>query len=131
MKTKFVSHDWFAYQIISGAGGMVHYSSDPQVMYRQHGANIVGSNRGMLARMRRLGMVIGGRYSRWTSCNLAALRSCEAMLTPDAMAVIDAFQAARSGTLWRRIVSLRRSGVYRQTVYGQISLYAACILGKL
>ena len=37
------SHDWWAYQLVSLAGGVVHYDPQPAVRYRQHGKNLVGS----------------------------------------------------------------------------------------
>lgn len=129
--TDFVSHDWFSYQIISGGGGRVHYSAEPQIFYRQHGGNLVGSNRGPLARIRRLGMVLSGRFSRWSETNVTALRACQTLLTPAAVHSLDAFEQARKASFWSRLRYLRQSGVYRQTVAGQISLYLACLLGKM
>src|SRR5262249_55172891 len=32
-----VSHDWWAYQLVSGAGGIVHYDAVSSLDYRQHG----------------------------------------------------------------------------------------------
>lgn len=130
-RTVFVSHDWFSYQIISGTGGTVHFALEPQIYYRQHGGNLVGSNRGMLARLRRLAMVLDGRFARWSETNIAALRACQSLLTPDSVHSLDAFERARKVSFWSRLPQLRQAGVYRQTVAGQISLYAACLLGKM
>ena len=32
-----VSHDWWCYQIVTGAGGVVIYDPKPRIKYRQHG----------------------------------------------------------------------------------------------
>jgi glycosyltransferase involved in cell wall biosynthesis len=129
--TDFVSHDWFAYLIVAGAGGHVSYDETPHVRYRQHGNNLVGSNRGWEAQVDRVKAAFGGRFMRWNDGNLAALEACRDLLTPAAAEMLDRFHRARTGPLPGRLVNLWRSGVYRQTTLGQVSLYAAGLLGKL
>lgn len=130
-RTEFVSHDWFSYLIVAGAGGHVTYDAAPHVRYRQHGQNLVGSNQGWGPRLRRLTAAFGGRFTRWNDDNVAALEACRDLLTPAAANVLDRFKQARTGPLPDRVMNLWRSGVYRQTVLGQASLYAAGLLGKL
>ncbi len=130
-RTDFVSHDWFAYQLVSGAGGAVIYSSVPHVRYRQHERNVVGSNTSFAARMHRIRQAIGGRFTNWNEHNLRALTACRDLLTPEAADRLDMFRAARRGWPLERMVKLWRSGVYRQTSTGQVSLYVAGLLGKL
>ena len=47
---RVVAHDWWAYQLVSGAGGTVIYDPEPTVDYRQHGANLIGGNQGLRAK---------------------------------------------------------------------------------
>jgi glycosyltransferase involved in cell wall biosynthesis len=130
-RTGFVSHDWFAYLIVAGAGGHVTYDQTPHVRYRQHGKNLVGSNQGWPARLARVKAAFGGRFTLWNDGNVAALDACRDLLTPAAAEIFDRFRQARVGPLPDRLVNLWRSGVYRQTTMGQLSLYAAGLLGKL
>ncbi|WP_421760490.1 glycosyltransferase family 2 protein [Devosia sp.] len=130
-RSDFVSHDWFCYMMISGAGGTVTYSTEPHVLYRQHGDNLVGSNTGWAARLERLSAAMGGRFTRWTDHNLKTLDACADLLTEEARARIAQFRAARSGSLPARLRALRQSGVYRQSRVGQALLYLAVVLGKL
>lgn len=130
-RTDFVSHDWFAYLIVAGAGGHVSYDETPHVRYRQHGRNLVGSNQGWGARVNRIKAAFGGRFTLWNDGNMAALDACRDLLTPTAAEIFERFRRARSGPLPDRLVNLWRSGVYRQTALGQVSLYAAGLLGKL
>jgi glycosyltransferase involved in cell wall biosynthesis len=130
-RTGFVSHDWFSYLIVAGAGGDVTYSETPHVRYRQHAGNLVGSNHGARARLKRLLAGFTGRFSRWNEDNVSALVACRDMLTPAATETLDVFRKARSGPLFERLANLRRSGVYRQSAFGQLFLYAAGVLGKL
>lgn len=130
-RTDFVSHDWFCYLLISGAGGKVIYSDVPHVRYRQHGQNLVGANRGLGATFKRLQFALGGRFVGWIDHNMRAMAACRDLLTPEAQAVYDQFLTARMGSPLQRLVKLRRSGVYRQTPAGQFSLYMAGLMGKL
>lgn len=130
-RTPFVSHDWWCYLIVSGAGGAVHYSAQSRIGYRQHDGNLVGQNNTWRARMSRLGFMIRGRFRDWNDRNAAGLAACEDLLTDDARKALALFERARSRLLVTRLVSLRQSGVYRQTILGGLGLYAACVLKRL
>lgn len=127
----FVSHDWFCYQIVSGAGGRVIYDPVPQIRYRQHDANLVGANTGWTARLDRLRRAWGGRFVEWNDKNLATLSAAADLLTPQAQQRLRDFDSARHGNVLARLSNLKRSGVWRQTPGGQISLWAAALLNKL
>jgi hypothetical protein len=130
-RTDFVSHDWFAYLLVTGAGGKVVYSPEPRVRYRQHEDNLVGSNRGVGPSLERLLSAFRGRFTAWNEHNLKALAACRSLLTPDAVETVERFTRARRRGFLAGAIDLARSGVYRQTTFGQASLYAACLLGKL
>lgn len=130
-RTSFVSHDWWSYQIVTGAGGDFHYSAKAWTAYRQHPGNLVGGNNAWQARLARVRQLFRGRFNRWNECNLAGLQQCEDLLTPDAVSAMRQFARARSAPLPARLLSLRRSGVYRQSALDQISLYAACIIRRI
>jgi len=130
-RSGFVSHDWWCYLIVSGAGGTVHYCPDSRIGYRQHEDNLVGQNNTWGARMSRLGFLIRGRFKDWNDANLAGLAACADLLTDDARQVLASFSESRSRKFPGRLRSLWRSGVYRQTVIGQFGLYVACAIGRL
>jgi glycosyltransferase involved in cell wall biosynthesis len=130
-RTDFVSHDWFSYLLVSGAGGKVIYSETPHVRYRQHGKNLVGANRGVRATLSRLHFALGGRFVSWIDHNMRAVAACRDLLTPDAVRTYERFRLARLGSPFERLKKLKRSGVYRQTAFGQMSLYIAGLMGKL
>jgi glycosyltransferase involved in cell wall biosynthesis len=127
----FVSHDWWTYLIVTGAGGEVHYSPQPRIGYRQHPENIVGSNTGMAARLSRYRFLLRGRFAGWMEQNLAGLRRCENLLTEDARSVLADLERVHSGSMPARLAALARSGAYRQSLGANIGLYAAGLLGKL
>lgn len=128
---RFIAHDWWAYLIISGCGGRVIYDRNPHIGYRQHGGNAIGENGSWRARLQRLQFVMSTGYRGWIDTHLDCLRPIEHRLTPEAREARDAFRQARKRTGLPAIKLLRRSGVYRQTGLGQVSLMAAIGCGLL
>ncbi|MGI3184665.1 glycosyltransferase [Nioella aestuarii] len=126
-----VTHDWWLYQIISGAGGEVVRSEEPTLLYRQHGGNLHGSNRGVRASLYRLKQVFNGELARWTARNSRALRTCCDWLSPENQALQEQFASLRSLHMVSRIRSFRQMGLYRQGRVGQAVLWLAAALGRL
>src|SRR5262245_34919232 len=131
-RIRVISHDWWTYQLISGAGGAIRYDPKPVIKYRQHGENLVGSNATWLARIARVRMMLWGRFREWNTLNIAALRSLPThLIRPENRAVIEQFARARSSSLLKRLNFFWASGVYRQTFLGNLGLLAATILKRI
>ena len=130
-RTSFVIHDWWAYQIVTGTGGAVHYSADPLIGYRQHSRNAIGSNISVRSRLTRYRFLLRGGFSDWTMRNLAALKLCSDLLTEEAVEVLDRLEQARHSGIAARLRHLISSGVYRQTMPGNVGLYLAAAINRL
>lgn len=127
-----VLHDWWLYQLVSAVGGQVHYDPQPTLKYRQHQANLIGSNLGWRPRLARLQMLLDGRFHDWNNANIAALRRVPAHLMPARnRKILELFDQARFGSLAKRLIGLKQSGVYRQTPLGNLALLAAVILKRI
>ena len=126
-----VTHDWWAYMVVTGCGGQVYYDAYPTVRYRQHENNLIGSNNSWPARLYRIKQLLQGRFRRWIDANIASLRDIEGQLTPENRSTLEAFVAMRQGGFWTRIAGLRRSGIFRQTVLGNIGLVIAAAINRL
>lgn len=129
--TGFVSHDWWCYQIISGAGGRVIYDPIPRIGYRQHSDNLIGENQGWRARMKRIAAVADGRFAEWNTRNLSALECCRDKLTDESIRILDAFECARLSRDFSSIYNLWKHGVRRQSLPSDVALYLAAALGRL
>lgn len=125
------SHDWWSYQIISGAGGIVFYDAIPRVLYRQHQENLIGSNRFFWDRLLRLWLLFSGRYRGWTKSNLRALQSANWCLTPCNQNALLTFTKARNMNLIERMVLMQRLGIHRQTKIGNTALFIALIFSLI
>ena len=126
-----VSHDWWAYMLVSGCDGRIFYDSYPGVRYRQHGNNMAGQNTTFMARLQRVKGLLEGRFKRWNEINLNALNEMAPYLTNKNREVLSFFCKARCGSAFSRIYNLYRSGVYRQTLAGNLGLLFAAILRKI
>ena len=126
-----VAHDWWAYQLVSGAGGTVIYDPEPSVAYRQHGGNLIGGNRSLRGRAARLRMLAAGRLGRYTDLNLAALERAAPLLTEEARAKVALLRRSRRLPVLQRIAALPRLGLYRQTRGDTAMLWLAFVAGRL
>ena len=127
-----VLHDWWLYQLISAAGGEVCYDRQPVLRYRQHPHNLIGSNQGGPARLMRIRMMLGGRFRDWNETNVAALRGLPShLITPDNRRALESFATARAAPVLKRLLYLRRSGVYRQTRLGDLALWVAALASRI
>lgn len=126
-----VSHDWWAYMVISGCGGQIFYDAYPSLRYRQHGGNLVGANSSWLDRFVRLRMTWQGRFRDWNDTHIRALQRLDSKLTPENREILDQFATARNLNFIPRLICLKRSGIYRQTLLGNLGFIAAAIFRKI
>src|ERR1039457_4707585 len=127
-----VLHDWWMYQLVSAVGGAIRYDPQPALKYRQHLDNLIGSNLGWRARFVWLRMLLSGRFRDWNRMDVAALQRVPAhLIKPQNSVVLQLFAKARTASLLKRLYYLKQSGVYRQTLLGNIGLLAATLLKRI
>jgi glycosyltransferase involved in cell wall biosynthesis len=113
-----VMHDWWL-AMIAAAVGRIAFLDAPTVLYRQHGANVVGARQSRtmsykLARMRDPGVAVALRDS--VAQAAAFLDHFEERLSPEPVGMLRAYAALpRLGKL-RRIGVLRRYGFWKNTL---------------
>jgi glycosyltransferase involved in cell wall biosynthesis len=128
---KIPSHDWWTYLLVTGAGGQVYYDQVPQVRYRMHGDNVIGTNAGSRNRVHRLYMLSRGQFVRWTEMHIAALEPFRPHMTPENRALFDLFCVSRKRGLIGRQIGFLKSGVYRQTFLDDLGLVVAVWARKI
>ncbi|QVQ38600.1 glycosyltransferase family 2 protein (plasmid) [Pseudochrobactrum algeriensis] len=130
MKTKFLHHDWWSYQILTGAGGKVYYDPKPQIDYRQHQNNMFGKNIGYTAILRRIFGLLSGQYSQWIDSNLLALEKCHSLLTEDNQSIVRGLQEARQQGGISCAKFLWKNDIKRQTRMANIGLYVSVLFRR-
>jgi glycosyltransferase involved in cell wall biosynthesis len=108
-------HDWWAYLLVSAAGGKVVLDDTPTVLYRQHAHNAVGVP---LSRGRRAWAALQRGPSVFMTAFRAHMEMLEAqpgLLTPDARETLGLISAGLHDGFGLRIKALRHPGLKRQS----------------
>ena len=124
-------HDWWLYQLVTGAGGTVIVDGEPVLLYRQHGASVLGSGHRRGASARRGRRLLSGRFAADCARQLAALEAAGDLLTAENRAVLTRFQRARAGGPAARLAALAGLGLYRQSRAGTAGFWLAAALGRV
>lgn len=123
-------HDWWLYQLVTGAGGAVCLDDTIVLDYRQHKRNVLGAHSGIGAAVQRMGMVLGRTYPGWLRSNATALSQARPWLTPEAIATLDGWTQGPAFGL-SRARHHGRLGLHRDRVGANAMLRLAAVLGRL
>jgi hypothetical protein len=126
-----VAHDWWIYQMITGASGHILHDPRQVVLYRQHDANAIGANLGAGSLLRRGLGALRGKNRTWTDAHLQALAASACHLSPENRQILTRYSRARSAPFWQRARLIRDLGLYRQSRTGQAMLWVQTLTGQL
>ena len=124
-------HDWWTYQLVSGAGGRVIYDTRPTVTYRQHGGNAIGAASGSRRVLAAIKRVISGDHSAVVSAHLNALTACRSELSPSNRMLLAQFAASRSRGIMGRCKGLWDTGIHRLNKAETVALWTSAVVGRL
>ncbi len=130
-KVDVVSHDWWLYIMNELVGGKTFYDPESTIFYRQHSRSLIGANSGLLAKLKRLRMLLNGTYRVYNTRHLEVFNKLYFKGIVKNIELIDQFFILRDKPLKFRYKMIHDLGIYRQTWDGQIGLYLGAILHKL
>lgn len=125
------AHDWWLYQVISGAGGTVLLDQEPRILYRQHSNNQVGANATFASKLKRFTQMLTGTYRQWMDQNLAALNSHKTLLTKQNIRLLERVTRDRDATLPHRLRLLTETRLHRKGRTNQVALWIAVAFRKM
>lgn len=107
----FLLHDWWAYLMVTGAGGRVLTDNRPSLFYRQHGKNAVGARSHFL--LRALAALRRGptAFMNIFRASTLYLLQRQALLTPDAISGLYLLRTTQQPG-WRGLIA-RVSALHR------------------
>ncbi|MFT8308611.1 glycosyltransferase [Acetobacter malorum] len=122
----FLLHDWWAYLMVSGAGGRILTDNQPSLFYRQHEKNAVGARSQFLHRA--LAALKRGptAFMNIFRANTLYLLNRQSQLTPDAVNALHLLRKAQKPgwrgalsrvSLMHRLKQLRRHKKLEQLVF--------------
>lgn len=126
-----IAHDWWAYIVIAGCGGRIFYDSVPTLRYRQHDNNLIGTNSGLDAKLKRIQMLFSGQFCKFNDGNISAILKLQKYFSDQNLLVLNNLILARKKLLLGRLFYFWKSGVYRQTTLGNLALIVALIFNKV
>lgn len=108
-------HDWWAYVVVAAHGGTVIAGNTPDILYRQHSANLVGEPPGFWSRT--LGAARRGRTPFMTIFwrHITTLQAGAASLPDKTRETLTLIQRTNQGGFLARLRVLRLPGFVRQT----------------
>ena len=125
------SHDWWMYLIITGVGGKVFYDSRPSLLYRQHGKNVVGSNRSLIGLFSRFFKFLDGQFQAFNDKNVYYLCKNIAKLTPENQSRLLLFKKAKEEKGFAGLISLLKSGAKRNGFLFDLALKIGAVIGRI
>lgn len=129
LSREIISHDWLLYLLVAVKNGKIIYDPIPQISYRQHQKNIIGSNNRPSKIFKRFKSMIRGDYSAWIKTNLEHIDKTK--LNQKNLDILEKFNLLGSDNIFLRIKGLAKTQIYRQTFFGNITLIIATILKKI
>jgi len=107
-------HDWWAYLVVSALGEVI-YDGEPSLLYRQHGANVIGTNRGLRKWVQRLKRHLAGQGMHLVSRQAKEFRDAYGLLLePQGERILRRFLDSRRSFLGRLRYAFS-ADVYRQS----------------
>lgn len=126
----FPVHDWWAFQLVTGAGGAIVFDEQPAVFYRIHGDNVIGWQQGWRKLPARISRHWRGSHRQWAHDSVLALSASSNRLTPQNRKILDTFGVALDTPYPLRFLALHRSGVYYQSRKAQFAFWVSAALGR-
>lgn len=85
----------------------------------------------MHQKLQRIVLLFKGRFRSWNAVNIKSLNEVSFLLNEENLKILQVLSHARDGNLLVRLFGVYRSGVYRQTLCGNLGLFVATIFKKL
>ena len=124
-------HDWWVYQLISGADGDVLYDPIPTLLYRQHKDALVGGNRSFFSNIQRAYSLVSGNFRNSNDQYVQALKELKPLLGRQNQKILKLFETLRNADLKDRFRLMEICGLYRQTRKGTFSLFLAILFKRV
>ncbi len=124
-------HDWWCYLVISAFGRVLH-DPESRILYRQHGGNTIGQQRGFLARQKvRIKRIVHQGNVRGVTRQVQLFSNLYAERLPQRPRHVLTRFLARDESLWKRIAYVIRPDVQRQTWYDNVILRVLMLFGNI
>jgi glycosyltransferase involved in cell wall biosynthesis len=121
-----VWHDWTTYLVTTAMDGLVWFEDEPCLLYRQHASNVIGSNNGLTAQLKRFKPLLLGRFKQWSDLTVLATQDIDERLTSQTRQCLHDFESMRfDRPMFLRVRLFFNSKIRRQTYLSNFTLLLA------
>lgn len=125
----YVSHDWLIYLIITAVDGNVFYDKNSYINYRQHKANIIGSNRSFKSKYKRFyDVFVNEVYVDWNDSHIKILDKLD--IHPKNKYTYLSYKKCKDKSIWIRAKNFIGSGIHRQNRLNSFLLFLSVLFRK-
>jgi glycosyltransferase involved in cell wall biosynthesis len=122
------SHDWLLYIITTGIGEKVYYDKISKIYYRQHANNLVGTNKNLKDKFKRLFILFRREFRNWTNFHIKFLEKNINLIFKNNREILLHFKKIRDSKIYLLKCIIKKDlKIYRQTYLGQFMLIMALI----
>jgi len=107
-------HDWWSYLVVAGAAGRIIVDPTPVILYRQHGANLIGARASAVDRAFAALRRGPAAFMSVLREHVLALRAQPELLTDEARSQLEVVADALGRPPWARLGALALHGLRRQ-----------------
>ena len=125
------SHDWWVYILITACDGKVIYDPDPTLKYRQHYNNLVGENKTLSAKFKRVKILFNGEFKKSVDANLILLNHMHEILSQENKTTAQRFFCLRKVSFLSRIKQIIQLRLYRQSNIESLLFAVALFLKRI
>ena len=122
-------HDWWSYIVVSACGGAVIAGNTPDILYRQHGLNLVGEPPGFWRRTAAAVRRGRGPFMTLFWRHIDALQAGSVPLPNQTCALLTVIERGKRGGFLARLKALALPGFVRQTWAETLLFYLWFLLG--
>lgn len=128
--TIHASHDWWLYQLVTGAGGKIIYTETSHILYRFHENNVIGPKIGNKWILNRISRVFASQFKDFNDKNIRALAKYSHVLNKENQEVLEKFIIARKASFFKRIWLFSQLKLYRHSFVNLLAFWVIILLNK-
>jgi glycosyltransferase involved in cell wall biosynthesis len=126
-----VWHDWSAYLVATGCGGILYFDKEASVLYRQHKLNAVGAKDTLFGQLKKLKYFLCGSHKLRGDQHVQSIEDFAEYLTIQSMQQFAFFNKARYSSIFRKWLLINKANLWHQDIRKQILLLSGLVVGLI
>jgi glycosyltransferase involved in cell wall biosynthesis len=126
-----VWHDWSAYLVATGCGGIVYFDNEASILYRQHTLNAVGAEDTLFGQLKKLKHFLCGSHRLRGDQHAQSIEDFSKYLHSQPKQQHALFSEARHASIFRRLLFIHQANLWHQDIRKQALLLSGLVVGLI